>query len=76
MSGVKDPGYGNNTVPREIASKRPVCRGAIDPEQGTRCVTKPNTMRTHGIPSQPSVSRGKGGNGPMRLASSGAHPEG
>jgi hypothetical protein len=68
-SGGKDPGYGNNTVPWEFAGLHPVCRRAPDPERGTRCVNKPNTIRTHGIPSQPSVSRRRGGNGPMRLAS-------
>ena len=72
-SCVKDLGYGNNTVPEEFAGERPVCRRAPSPERGTRCATKPNTMRTHGIPSQPSVSRGRRGNGPKRPASSLGH---
>ena len=70
---VQDLGYGNNTVPQEFAGERPACRRAPNPERGTRCATKPNTMRTHGIPSQPSVSRGRGGNGPKRPASSLGH---
>lgn len=71
---AKDLRYGNNTVPQEFSGWRPVCRRAPITERGTRCATKPNTMRTHGIPSQPSASRGRGGNGPMRLASSLGHP--
>ena len=68
----KDLGYDNDTVPKEFAGERPVCRRAPNPERGTRCATKPNTMRTHGIPSQPSVSRGRRGNGPKGpLAASG-----
>ena len=52
----------------------PVCRRAPIPERGTRCATKPNTMRTHGIPSEPSVSRGRRGNGSKRPASSLGRP--
>ena len=73
-SCVKDPGYGNSTVPGEFAGDRPVCRRVPRQERGTRCVTKPNTMQTQGIPSQPSVSRGRRGNGPKRPASRIRHP--
>ena len=66
---------GTATIPfhRSLPAERPVCRRAPNPERGTRCATKPNTMRTHGIPSQPSVSRGRG-DGPKRPASSLGHP--
>jgi hypothetical protein len=73
-SCAKDLGYGNSTVPWEFAGERPVCRRVPKPERGTRCTTKPNTMRTQGIPSQPSVSRGRRGNGPKRPASRIRHP--
>jgi hypothetical protein len=68
-SCVKDLGYGNNTVPQEFAGERLVCRRVPKPERGTRCTTNPNTMRTQGIPSQPSVSRGRRSNGPEGPAS-------
>jgi hypothetical protein len=56
-SCVKDLGYGNDTVPKEFAGERPVCQRAPNTEWGTRCATKPNTKRTQGIPSQPTVSK-------------------
>jgi len=56
-SCTKDLGYGNDTVPKEFAGERPVCRRAPNAEGGTRCATNPNTNRTQGIPSQPTVSQ-------------------
>src|ERR1035438_3611229 len=56
-SCLQRPRYGNDTVPKEFADERPVCRRAPNKEWGTRCTTKPNTKRTQGIPSQPTVSK-------------------